>query len=69
MLSAIRLDGVIEPASLVYQGPTNADVFLTYVEQCLAPNLKPGDIVVLDNLSSHKVEGVAEAIEAAGADV
>jgi len=69
MLSAIRLDGVIEPASLVYQGPTNAQVFLTYVEQCLAPNLQPGDIVVMDNLSSHKVKGVCEAIEAVGADV
>ena len=69
MLSAIRLKGVIEPASLVYQGPTNAAVFLTYVEQCLAPNLKPGDLVVMDNLSSHKVKGVTEAIEAVGADV
>ena len=69
MLSEIRLDAVIEPASLVYQGPTNAGVFLTYVEQCLAPHLKLGDIVVMDNLSSHKVKGVCEAIEAVGADV
>jgi transposase len=69
MLNAIRLDGVIESASLVYQGPTHAGVFLTYVEQCLAPHLKPGDIVVMDNLSSHKVKGVAEAIQAVDADV
>lgn len=68
MLSAIRLDGVIEPASLVYDGPTDTAVFLTYVENCLAPALNPGDVVVMDNLSSHKVKGVAEAIEAAGAD-
>jgi transposase len=69
MLSAIRLDGVIQSASLIYQGSTDAAVFTTYVEQCLAPHLKPGDIVVLDNLSSHKVKGVTEAIEADGADV
>lgn len=68
MLSAIRLDGVIQSASLVYNGPTDAAVFLTYVENCLAPSLKPRDIVVLDNLSSHKVKGVTEAIEAVGAD-
>ena len=69
MLSAIRLEGVIEPASLVYDGPTDAGVFLTYVEGCLAPALRPGDLVVMDNLSSHKVKGVAEAIQAVGAEV
>ncbi len=69
MLSAIRFDGVIEPASLVYEGPTDAAVFLTYVEDCLAPALRAGDLVVMDNLSSHKVKGVAEAIQAVGADV
>jgi len=69
MLSAIRLDGVIRSASLVYDGPTDAAVFLTYVEDCLAPNLKPRDIVVMDNLSSHKGQGVTEAIESVGADV
>ena len=69
MLSAIRLDGVIKPASLVYEGPTDAAVFLTYVEACLAPVLRTGDLVVMDNLSSHKVKGVAEVIQAVGADV
>ena len=69
MLGAIRLDGVIEPASLVYDGPTDAAVFLSYVEDCLAPALKPGDLVVMDNLSSHKVKGVVEAIQSVGADV
>ena len=69
MLSAIRLEGVIEPASLVYPGPTDAAVFLTYIEACLAPALQPGDVVVMDNLSSHKVRGVVEAIQAVGADV
>ena len=69
MLSAIRLEGVIEPASLVYDGPTDTAVFLTYIEGCLAPALNPGDLVVMDNLSSHKVKGVVEAIQAVGADV
>ncbi len=45
----------------------NGNAFLAYVEQILGPSLKPGDIVVLDNLSAHKVAGVREAIEAAGA--
>jgi len=69
MLSAIRLDGVIQPASLVYDGPTDTAVFVTDVEDCLAPALRPGDLVVMDNLSSHKVRGVVEAIQAVGADV
>ncbi len=47
--------------------PMNGNAFLAYVEQVLAPTLKPGDIVVLDNLSAHKVPGVREAIEAAAA--
>jgi hypothetical protein len=45
----------------------NGNAFLAYVEQVLAPTLKPDDIVVLDNLSAHKVPGIREAIEAAGA--
>ena len=43
------------------------EVFLAYVEQCLAPTLKRKDIVIMDNLSAHKVPGIREAIEAAGA--
>lgn len=45
----------------------NGNAFLAYVEQVLVPTLKPNDIVVLDNLSAHKVPGIREAIEAAGA--
>jgi transposase len=45
----------------------NGNAFLAYVEQVLVPSLKPGDIVVMDNLSAHKVPGVRPAIEAAGA--
>jgi transposase len=53
-------------APCVIDGPMNGNAFIAYVEQVLAPSLKPGDIVVLDNLSAHKVPGVREAIEAAG---
>ena len=67
MISALRCTGVIPEASMVIDGPTNAIVFRGYVEQCLAPALRPGDIVVMDNLSSHKVTGVEEAIQAVGA--
>jgi len=54
-------------ASCVIDGPMNGNAFLAYVEQILVPSLTSGDIVVLDNLSAHKVSGVREAIEAAGA--
>ena len=47
----------------------NGDIFRAYVEQVLAPTLVPGDIVILDNLASHKVAGVREAIEAHGASL
>lgn len=69
MLSAIRSAGVIEPATMVVEAPMDRDYFLGYVEQCLTPSLRPGDIVVMDNLASHKVTGVREAIEVAGCDV
>ena len=69
LLSAIRCTGVIKDASIVFDGPTNAIVFRSYVEQCLAPSLRPGDIVVMDNLASHKVTGVQETIESVGASV
>jgi transposase len=64
-VSALRHDGMVAP--MLIEGPMNGELFLAYVEQCLAPTLKPKDIVVVDNLTSHKVAGVAEAIEAAGA--
>ena len=69
MLSAIRCAGVIEQATLTFPGATNAMIFRGYVERCLAPTLKPGEIVIMDNLSSHKVQGVREAIEAVGCDL
>lgn len=69
MISAIRCSGVIEPATLCFDGPMNRDTFLGYTQQCLAPSLRPGEIVVMDNLASHKQQGVIDAIEAMGCDV
>lgn len=66
-LAALRAGGLTAP--LVVDGPIDGPVFLAYVSQHLAPTLKPGDIVILDNLSCHKVAGVREAIEAAGASL
>jgi transposase len=67
ILSSIRLDGTTVP--LVFEGALNGDIFRAYVTQLLAPSLKPGDVVIMDNLSSHKVSGIVQAIEAAGAKV
>jgi transposase len=66
-IGALRADGLTAPA--VFDGAINGASFLAYVQQVLVPALKPGDIVILDNLSSHKVVGVREAIEAAGAEL
>ena len=52
---------------MVLDGPMNGEAFLAYVEQLLVPELTKGDIVIMDNLSAHKVKGVRPAIEAAGA--
>lgn len=64
-VAALRSDGLVAPG--VFEGAINGRSFLAYVRQILAPVLKPGDIVVMDNLGSHKVAGVRDAIEAAGA--
>jgi len=66
-LGALRAEGFIAP--LTMDGPINGPLFRGWVEQHLAPALQPGDIVVMDNLSSHKVTGVREAIEAVGAEL
>jgi len=66
-LAALRHDGLTAP--LVVDGAINGELFLAYVKQQLVQTLHKGDIVVLDNLSSHKVAGVKEAIESAGAKV
>ena len=64
-IAALRHDRIEAPC--VISGPINGAVFLAYVEQMLVPTLKPGDIVVLDNLSSHKSKAVSRAIQSAGA--
>lgn len=69
MLSAIRAEGVMKDATVVVNGAMNGVTFLTYVEQFLVPALRPGDVVVMDNLASHKIKGVRKAIEAAGCDL
>jgi transposase len=66
-VAAIRLAGVA--AALVFEGATDAAAFETYVEGVLVPALRPGDVVLLDNLSSHKGARVVSLIEAAGARV
>jgi len=67
MLSSISANGEIVPC--IFEGSLNGEFFVEYITKFLAPTLKPGDIVVMDNLSSHKVKGVAEAINAVGAKV
>ena len=64
-LAALRCDRIDAPC--VIDGPINGRSFLAYVEQSLVPTLSPGDIVVLDNLGSHKSQAVRRAIRAAGA--
>lgn len=64
-LAALRHDGITAPC--VIDGPINGESFLAYVEQILVPTLKPNDIVVVDNLGSHKGNAVRQAIRSAGA--
>lgn len=66
-LAGLRASGIIAP--LVLDGPMTGEAFLAYVRQFLAPELKPGDVVVMDNLAAHKVAGVAEAVRTAGATI
>jgi len=66
-MSGLRTTGFVAP--LTIDGPINGVLFLAWVEQHLTPTLRQGDIVVMDNLSSHKVKGVKEAIEKVGAEL
>ena len=65
VIAALRAEGIVAP--LVLDGAVDGPAFLAYVEQFLAPALRPGDVLVMDNLGSHKVAGVREAVEARGA--
>lgn len=66
-VAGLRLDGIAAP--MVIDGPINRDAFQTYIDQVLVPELRPGDVVVMDNLSSHKGPAVRRAIEAADASL
>jgi transposase len=65
LISGIRLEGPCAP--WLFEGPMNGEMFLAWVAQGLAPTLRAGDLVILDNLATHKIRGVREAIQAAGA--
>jgi transposase len=67
ILSALSLRGLL--ATMTIEEATDGDIFLAYVEQVLRPKLQAGDVVVMDNLSAHKVSGVRELIQAAGAEL
>ena len=67
VVAGLRVDGLT--ATAVFDGPIDNASFLAYVEQVLAPTLRAGDLVVMDNLAAHKVKGVRAAIAAAGAQV
>ena len=69
LTAAVRLGGVPESACLAFDGATDSACFEAYVGGCLAPALRPGDIVVMDNLSSHKGAEVERLIRSAGADL
>jgi transposase len=66
-VAALRVDGLTAPYA--FDGAMDGPSFLAYVEQVLAPTLRKRDIVFMDNLRTHKIDGVREAIEAAGAKV
>jgi len=63
--AGLRRNALIAP--MLLDGPMSGDAFLAYAEQVLAPELAEGDVVIMDNLPAHKVDGVRQAIEAAGA--
>ena len=66
-VAGLRNTGMVAP--MVIDGPINLDAFTAYVTQVLVPELSPGDIVIMDNLSSHKGQAIRDVIEAAGADL
>ena len=63
--AGLRLDGLAAP--MVLDGPMNGDAFCAYIKQVLVPELSPGDVVIMDNLPAHKVSGIRQTIEEAGA--
>jgi len=66
-LGTMSLRGI--EAVMTIESPTDSEVFLAYLDQVLCPKLTPGDVVIMDNLSTHKVRGVRERIQACGAEL
>src|SRR5438034_3554100 len=66
-IAGLRQTGIVAP--MLIKGAMNGEAFLAYIEQCLVPTLKRRDVVVVDNVPFHKVAGVAEAIQAGGAEL
>lgn len=64
LMSGMRLDGIVAP--MLIDGPVNGETFAGYIEQCMAPALEPGDILIIDNLPAHKSARVTAAVEGAG---
>ena len=67
LIAGLRSTGIVAP--LVVTGSMNGEAFLAYVQQCLAPTLSEGDVVILDNVATHKVTGVREVLQAVGAGI
>lgn len=67
IVSSVRMDGKCVP--MVFQGALDGDIFKSYLEKLLLPTIIKGDIVIMDNLSSHKVKGIDKIIESAGAKI
>ncbi len=67
IIGSMGLDGIV--AAMSFEGAVNGDIFRVFVDQVLAPTLCEGDVVVMDNLPSHKVKGIEEAIEGRGASL
>ena len=65
LISGVRLGGPCAP--WLFGGPMNGEMFLAWVRQGLAPTLRPGDVVILDNLATHKIRGVRDSLAAVGA--
>ena len=65
LISSIRLEGPCAP--WLFEGPMNGEMFLAWVQQGLAPTLRAGEVVIMDNLATHKIRGVQEAIHSRGA--
>lgn len=67
ILGAMSSRGVI--AAMTVEAATDREIFLTFLDEVLCPALQPGDVVIMDNLSSHKVDGVGQRIEQCGAEL